>query len=156
MAEMKGTRIMHLSAKNLTVNFNELMIQYIVDGLVENRKNIEERQLDLYDSMVMDMLEQLEGQGVAFPDLILGDEPTHEKEHARIKELIEQSFNAVKELTDQLRLHYRMNMTKVEILSGVQNNISEICARLYGPDLTYKLTGFLYDPEDLESPDSPE
>ncbi|MNO93976.1 hypothetical protein D3C76_855850 [compost metagenome] len=142
MAKMLGQRLTLLQPKWVTLRLNMEQIQHVVDGLVENRKNIQDEHLDLYDSMAMDLLEQLESFDIFFPDLVLGeqDEPD-EDEIGKLKErmrLIGAKFNL---LVDSMKTHPAMHEAKLKIARAGLDDVYEALKLLFGEEEADVLTG---------------
>lgn len=119
-------------------------IQHVVDGLVENRKNIKEQHLDLYDSMAMDLLEQLEKFDVYYPDLVLGaeeEEDEKDREIAQLREkmrLIGSKFNL---LIDMMKNQPNMHSQKLKVCHAGLDDVYEALKLMFGEEDADVLTG---------------
>lgn len=53
-----------MQPKKYSLRINLEQVSHLVDGLVENRKNISDSSLALYDSLIEDVFDQFKSQGI--------------------------------------------------------------------------------------------
>jgi len=142
MAKMNGKRLTLLQPKNILLRLNESQVHNIVDGLIENRKTVTESDIDLYDSLTLDTIEQLEQFGMHYPDLVLGEDQSHTPEDiAKVKEelrLIGNKFVQLhKIMTDDKQSHEQ----KLKIVRTGLHDLYGVMVLLFGEEEANVLTG---------------
>lgn len=104
---------------------------HTIDGWIENRKNIVEEHLPLYDSLSRDILSQLHSQGVS-----VQFEQTDEQEH--LEENNEDMAKATRIIHELAEYCHTLSMDSMEaqLLFSKVNEMNKV---LFGSDYMYPL-----------------
>lgn len=123
-----------LQPKLYSLRLNLEQVQHVSDGLIENRRNIEERHIELYDSQVEDILDQFRGQGV---EIYLPEEneiPEHEQleEVRQFLALTRETLELAQEVYGALNIH--QNRHQMDQVHLIEENLHKIRKLVVGDE----------------------